>query len=68
MSIKSVKNKVSKIATYVYYFVSFIFLIKITKIECWPVFKQDPGRLYKVWNNAGKKLIYSILTFKQIST
>ena len=25
-----------------HYFVSFNFLIIITKIECWPVFKQDP--------------------------
>ena len=37
MSIKSSINKVSNIRVLFF----FIFLI-ITKIECWPVFKQDP--------------------------
>ena len=38
MSIKSSINKVSSIRVLFFFF---IFLI-ITKIECWPVFKQDP--------------------------
>ena len=36
MSIKSSINNVSNILVF------FIIIIIITKIECWPVFKQDP--------------------------
>ena len=43
MSIKSLMNKVSNIRVL---FFSFIFLIIITKIDCWPVFKQDPLMTY----------------------
>ena len=29
--------------TYVYQINNFIIFLIITKIDCWPVFKQDPG-------------------------
>ena len=38
LSIKSSINKVSNIHSYIILFILFI----ITKIECWPVFKQEP--------------------------
>ena len=42
MSIKSSLNKVSNIRVLLLNFL--IFLIIITKRECWPVFKQDPTK------------------------
>ena len=41
MSVKSSINKVSSIRV-----LFFIFLI-FTKIECWPIFKQDPRKVPK---------------------
>ena len=37
MSIKSSINKVSSIRVFFFYI--------ITKIECWPIFKQDPQQM-----------------------
>ena len=51
--------------TYVYQFR--IFLI-ITKIECWPVFKQDPIAVVLTWPRAVRQSISALPTYNALCT
>ena len=58
MSIKSSLNKVFNIRVFIYLF---IFVI-ITKIECWPVFKQDPLIVKSIKKFYSQLYIFLLLT------
>ena len=46
--------------------INFLIFLIITKIECWPVFKQDPCSLYlcyNFWNSMAMLVLYIYIFF-----